>query len=133
MRDIGQSGETSKVRRSIFLSNLLRPRKLWTRLQDSYLQWRDRHAWLMQPFPPAHTRKDPGFAPAARAWTAPQTTHRPRLGTGGTAHNPAVKQATRELVVAFLDEALNRQPRALHAWKQAHAGLVTSVAGSSMP
>lgn len=56
-----------------------------------------------------------------------------RLGTGGAGHNPAVKQATRELVVAFLDEVLYREPRGLNAWKQAHAALVTSVAGSAMP
>ena len=56
-----------------------------------------------------------------------------RLGTGGAGHNPAVKQATRELVVAFLDDVLYREPRALATWKQSHAGLVTSVAGSSLP
>jgi len=73
METIGLSGESFKTSRSIFLSKLLKPRKLWSRLQDSYVQWRDRHAWFTLPSPPAHARRQPSFRPDDRAWTMPQT------------------------------------------------------------
>lgn len=47
-----------------------------------------------------------------------------RLGTGGQALNPQVKQATRELTLAFLQQVLTGQPQALAAWPQQYGVLV---------
>lgn len=48
-----------------------------------------------------------------------------RLGTGGSEHNVAVKLATRELVVAFLDGLWRERGDALDSWRQRHATLLS--------
>jgi dienelactone hydrolase len=47
-----------------------------------------------------------------------------RLGTGGEALNPQVKQATRELMLAFFQQVFAGQTQALAAWPAQHQGLV---------
>ncbi len=48
-----------------------------------------------------------------------------RLGTGGSAHNVAVKRATRELVVAFLDSLWRERGDALERWQAEHTALLS--------
>jgi dienelactone hydrolase len=47
-----------------------------------------------------------------------------RLGTGGEALNPQVKKATRELMLAFLQNIFAGETQALSDWPARHAGLV---------
>ncbi len=47
-----------------------------------------------------------------------------RLGTGGEALNPQVKKATRELMLAFLQNVFAGETQALSSWPARHAGLV---------
>jgi dienelactone hydrolase len=47
-----------------------------------------------------------------------------RLGTGGQALNPQVKKATRELMLAFLQQVFSGQTQALSAWPAQHQSLV---------
>lgn len=49
-----------------------------------------------------------------------------RLGTGGSEHNPAVKRATRELVVAFLDGLWRGRGDALDRWQGEHLALLSA-------
>jgi len=51
-----------------------------------------------------------------------------RLGTGGNEHNVAVKLATRELVVDFLDSLWRERGDALEGWQQRHAALLSPQA-----
>jgi predicted dienelactone hydrolase len=48
-----------------------------------------------------------------------------RLGTGGSELNPAVKQATRELIVAFLNARWRGQADASGTWVSRHAALLS--------
>jgi predicted dienelactone hydrolase len=48
-----------------------------------------------------------------------------RLGTGGGEHNVAVKRATRELVVAFLDGLWRDRSDALDRWQGQHQALLS--------
>jgi len=81
-----ESGESSVRRRGDQLLKLLKPRKLWSKLQESYQLWCHRHAWLAFPYPPAHAKPQaagkapPDFRAQDRAWAMPASTHhRPRL------------------------------------------------------
>lgn len=60
-----------------------------------------------------------------------------RLGTGGSEHNVAVKLATRELVVAFLDglwrERGERAHGTLHGWHERHAALLSPLQAEALP
>jgi len=47
-----------------------------------------------------------------------------RTGTGGAQRNPRVKQATRELVLAFLSQVWDGQGAALAQWPERHAELL---------
>lgn len=47
-----------------------------------------------------------------------------RLGTGGEALNPQVKQATRELMLAFLQNVFSGESQNLSVWRERHAALV---------
>ena len=47
-----------------------------------------------------------------------------RLGTGGDILNPLVKKATRELMLAFLNEQWRGDSRALAQWPQQHSAVV---------
>jgi dienelactone hydrolase len=47
-----------------------------------------------------------------------------RLGTGGETLNPQVKKATRELMLAFLQNIFAGETQALSAWPERHADLV---------
>jgi dienelactone hydrolase len=54
-----------------------------------------------------------------------------RAGTGGTALNPQVKAATRELALAFVQQLFDLDPtapRALAEWPRRHAGIVARFA-----
>lgn len=50
-----------------------------------------------------------------------------RLGTGGSEHNVAVKRATRELVVAFLDSLWRERGDAVDGWRARHATLLSPL------
>ena len=68
-----------------------------------------------------------------------------RLGTGGSEHNVAVKLATRELVVAFLDglwrerstgtsaDAHDAHRNELDHWRERHAGLLSPLQAEALP
>lgn len=60
-----------------------------------------------------------------------------RLGTGGDEHNVAVKLATRELVVAFLDELWSARGEAPHGglrnWQARHAALLSPLQADALP
>ncbi len=56
-----------------------------------------------------------------------------RLGTGGSEHNVAVKLATRELVVAFLDGLWRERGDALPGWQQRHAALLSPLQARALP
>lgn len=56
-----------------------------------------------------------------------------RLGTGGSEHNVAVKLATRELVVAFLDGLWRERGDALPEWQQRHAALLSPLQAEPLP
>jgi hypothetical protein len=56
-----------------------------------------------------------------------------RLGTGGSEHNVAVKLATRELVVAFLDALWRDGGDALPDWQQRHAALLSPLQAEALP
>ncbi len=47
-----------------------------------------------------------------------------RLQTGGEALNPQVKQATRELMLAFLQKVFSGETQNLAAWRERHTALV---------
>jgi hypothetical protein len=47
-----------------------------------------------------------------------------RGGTGGAVLNPRVKQATRELALAFVRGVFDGDERALAQWPQRHAGIL---------
>ena len=48
-----------------------------------------------------------------------------RLGTGGAALNPLVKEATRDLILAFLRQQFYADDRAITEWPQQHEALVS--------
>ncbi len=52
-----------------------------------------------------------------------------RLGTGGEALNPQVKQATRELMLAFLQNVFSGETQNLSAWRERHRALVARYEG----
>jgi dienelactone hydrolase/outer membrane murein-binding lipoprotein Lpp len=56
-----------------------------------------------------------------------------RLGTGGSEHNVAVKLATRELVVAFLDELWRERADAVDGWQIRHAALLSPLQAEAAP
>ena len=49
-----------------------------------------------------------------------------RMGTGGSALNPRVKMATRQLALAFLDALQSGSPGALQHWSTIHADIVAT-------
>lgn len=52
-----------------------------------------------------------------------------RAGTGGPTLNPQVKQATRELALAFVQTVFGGDGAALQAWPQRHQGIVARFVG----
>lgn len=56
-----------------------------------------------------------------------------RLGTGGSEHNVAVKLATRELVVAFLDSLWRERGDSLPVWQARHADLLSPLQAQALP
>ncbi len=56
-----------------------------------------------------------------------------RLGTGGGEHNVAVKLATRDLVVAFLDDLWRDRGDALPGWQARHADLLSPLQAEALP
>ncbi|MBL0917676.1 MAG: acetylhydrolase [Hydrogenophaga sp.] len=56
-----------------------------------------------------------------------------RLGTGGSDHNVAVKLATRELVVDFLDGLWRERADAVDGWQTRHAALLSPLQAEGAP
>jgi dienelactone hydrolase len=54
-----------------------------------------------------------------------------RAGTGGPTLNPQVKQATRELALAFVMTVFGGDGRALRDWPQRHQGIVARFVGQT--